>query len=63
MDAAAPPIGDHLWMRPLLVLLAVPNLVAGSWALLAPSSWFGRAVSTRSAVVRVLRSGPLMPGP
>lgn len=28
------------WARPLLVVLAVPNLVAGGWAIVAPESWF-----------------------
>lgn len=28
------------WIRIALVLLAVPNLVAGAWAVAAPRSWF-----------------------
>lgn len=28
------------WIRPALVLLAAPNLVAGIWAMVSPRSWF-----------------------
>jgi hypothetical protein len=28
------------WLRPVLVLLAVPNLIAGLWAIVAPENWF-----------------------
>lgn len=38
--AASADLGDRRWLRPVLVLLAVPNLVAGAWALIAPESWF-----------------------
>ena len=33
--SAAPP-----WIRPALVILAVPNLIAGLWGLIAPEHWF-----------------------
>ena len=36
MDADAAP----RWVRPALVLLAVPNLIAGLWGLIAPENWF-----------------------
>lgn len=31
---------ERRWIRPVLVLLAVPNLVAGLWAILAPQNWY-----------------------
>ena len=33
-------LAERPWLRPALVLLAVPNLVAGGWALVAPANWF-----------------------
>ena len=30
------------WLRGALVLLAVPNLLAGLWAVLAPTNWFDK---------------------
>ena len=35
-DAGNPP----RWVRPALVVLAVPNLIAGLWGLVAPEHWF-----------------------
>ena len=32
--------GVPRWIRPALVILAVPNLVAGLWGLVAPEHWF-----------------------
>jgi hypothetical protein len=40
MQATTVAMGERRWLRPVLVLLAVPNLVAGFWALVAPASWF-----------------------
>lgn len=28
------------WVRPALIVLAVPNLIAGLWGLIAPEHWF-----------------------
>jgi len=30
------------WVRVVLVLLAVPNIVAGIWAIVSPQSWFDK---------------------
>jgi hypothetical protein len=34
------PTAHPVWVRVALVVLAVPNLVAGLWAVVAPRSWF-----------------------
>jgi len=30
------------WVRAVLVILGLPNVMAGTWAVLAPNSWFDR---------------------
>ena len=30
------------WLRPLLVVLGVPNVIAGGWAIVDPQGWFDR---------------------
>ncbi len=32
--------GRPFWLRALMVLLAVPNLITGGWAVISPRSWF-----------------------
>lgn len=37
---AAPTARVPIWLRVVMVLLAVPNIFAGIWAIVAPQNWF-----------------------
>lgn len=47
-------IRDERWVRPVLVLLAVPNLIAGLWAMVAPANWFENFPGWSPALVAAL---------